>query len=200
MSPLQTARFLLVALAIAAFQVAGLDRFLLFGVAYLALPLWLVVAISGRLPVTNAAIAGFAVGAAWDLLSVTLFGRYAFALAIVGGVSGLFGSRSRSAGRVGGPLIRAGIVLLSTLWLWGFSALVGEVLPPLSIATGLGLGLATLVSLPLVRPDGVLDRLAISGYTEWEDRTESSSDWVDRRAGLYSVPIRPQPVGSSEAA
>ncbi len=200
MSPLQLVRFLLVALAIAALQVAGLERFLLLGIAYLALPLWLVVAIAGRLPVTNAAIAGFVAGAAWDLLSVSLFGRYAFALAIVGGVSGLFGSRSRSAGRVGGWLIRAGFVLVSMLWLWGFSALVGEVLPPLSVATGLGLGLATLVSLPLVGPNGLLDRLAIPGYTEWDDRIESSSEWVDRRAGLYSVPVPPGPVGSREAA
>ena len=200
MNPLQTARFLLVAMVIAAVQVAGLDRFLLFGIAYLALPLWLVVAISGRLPATNAAIAGFAVGASWDLLNVTLFGRYAFALAIVGGISGLFGSRSRSAGRGGGLLIRAGIIGSSTLWLWGFSALVGEVLPPVSLATALGLGLATLASLPLVRPDGVLDRLAISGYTQWENRTESSSEWVDRRGGLYSVPVPPGPVGSREAA
>lgn len=200
MSPVQTVRFLLVAFLIAAVQVAGTDRFLLLGVAHLVVPLWLVVATAGRLPVTNAAIAGFAVGAAWDLSSTTLFGRYAFVLAIVGAVSGLVGARSRSAGRLGGLLIRAGLVGMSTLWLWGFSAMVGEVLPPLSISTGIGLGLATVVSLPFVRPDGMLDRLAISGFTEWEDRQGSSSDWVDRRSGLYSVPVPPGPVGSREAA
>ncbi|NNF55174.1 MAG: hypothetical protein HKN03_12135 [Acidimicrobiales bacterium] len=200
MSPLQTVRFLVVALTIAAVQVAGLDRFLLLGVAYLALPLWLVVAVSGRLPATNAAIAGFAVGAAWDLLSVTLFGRYAFALAVVGGISGMLGTKSRSAGRVRGPMVRAGVIVFSTLWLWAFSAMVGEVLPPFSIATGLGLGLATLVSLPLVRPGGVLDRFAIAGYTEWEDHADPSSDWVDRRAGLYSVAVPPGPVRPREAA
>ncbi len=199
MTSRQKIRFGMVALFIAGLQVAGFDRLQLFGLATLFVPLWLVVAIGGRLPATNATVAGFIIGLFVDLLSPALFGRYAFALAIVGAASAFAGSHLRSWGRNRGAIGSAVVVAVATIWLWGFSALVGEVFPLLSGQTIAGLALSSMVSILFVRPGGVLDRLCIAGTTDWEVTGDRSSEWVDRRAGLYSV-SRPLDNDTLEAA
>ncbi len=77
MSHTQILRLAAASILLAATQVAGFDRVLLFDIAYLALPLFLAVAVAGRLPFTNAVLCGALIGAFWDLLGIDLFGRYA---------------------------------------------------------------------------------------------------------------------------
>jgi len=183
---LQIFRVAAVSLAFAAAQVAGFDRFLLFGVAYLALPLFLAIAVGGRLPFTNAVLAGALVGVFWDLLAIDLFGRYALALALCAGTASLttFGSTpstrvERTARRA--LSVGAGLVVLASV-----SALSGETLPVLNGATAIGLvislGVGTVVS------GSLFNRIAVPSRTVWDPPEERATEWVDRRAGLYSVP------------
>jgi hypothetical protein len=172
---------------LAATQVAGFDRVLLFDIAYLALPLFLAVAVAGRLPFTNAVLCGALIGAFWDLLGIDLFGRYALALSLVGGVSSLltFPSRDSAAiARIGrrAIAITAGLLLLASV-----SALSGESLPALNAATALGFVLSVVVG--TVVSGSVLNRFALPTRTAWEPAEERSTDWADRRAGLHSVPV-----------
>jgi rod shape-determining protein MreD len=183
----QVARLAVVSVFLAATQVAGFDRFLLLGMAYLALPLFLTVAMAARLPATNAALVGALIGTFWDLLSIDLFGRYALALALAGGLASLVTFRTRESAapaRIGrrAVAITVGFVVLASV-----SALSGETLPPMNPATAVAL-LLTVVVGTLVS-GSILNRLALPTRIAWDPVRERSTDWVDRRAGLYSVPV-----------
>ncbi len=180
-------RLAVVGLFLAAIQVAGFDRFLLFGTAYLALPLFLTIATASRLPATNAALVGALVGTFWDLLGIDLFGRYALALSLAGAVASLVSFRRRDSGavaRIGSRAIgvTAGIIVLASV-----SALSGETLPPLNSGTAVGLLVSVVVG--TLVSGSTLNRLALPTRTAWDPAKERSTDWVDRRAGLYSVPV-----------
>ena len=187
MSRTQAFRLAVVSLVLAAAQVAGFDRFLLFGVAYLALPLFAAVAVGGRLPFTNAALAGALVGFCWDLLAIDLFGRYALALATCAGVASIAISGARRAPRAALIARRAVAVAVGLILLAVVSAISGETLPPVTAATGLGLVVSTVIG--TVVSGSVLNRLLLPTRTPWDPAQERSTDWVDRRAGLYSAPV-----------
>ncbi len=179
-----------VALAVATVQTAALERFLLFGVGSLVLPAWLAIAVGRRLPATNAAAAGMLIGLAWDALSVNLFGRYALALAAVATFASLTGGVADAPGRVRRFLRRLVVVALSTMWLWAFSALVGETLPIIGWSTLAGLMIVSWLGASLTGPGSRLERVAIPGRTAW-DEPDRSTSWVDRRAGLFPLAVRP---------
>ncbi|MGI9610496.1 MAG: hypothetical protein ACR2NL_09425 [Acidimicrobiia bacterium] len=186
MTSLQIARLGLVSLAIAATQVAGLDRFLLFGVGYLALPLFLAIAVGGRLPFTNAVLAGAFVGVFWDLLSINLFGRYALALALCSGAASLASFGSAQSARVERIARRALSVAVGLLMLALVSSLSGETLPALNGITAVGF-VVSLAGGTLVA-GSLLNRIAMPSRTVWDPAEKRATEWVDRRAGLYSVP------------
>ncbi|MFW2383727.1 MAG: hypothetical protein ACN4GZ_18395 [Acidimicrobiales bacterium] len=186
MTKLQIFRLAAVSLAFAATQVAGFDRFLLFGVGYLALPLFLAIAVGGRLPFTNAALAGAFVGLFWDLLSIDLFGRYALALALCAGAASLATFASMPPGRVERIARRALSVGVGLLVLASVSALSGETLPVLNGATAVGLVVSLVVG--TLVSGSLLNRIALPSRTVWDPAEERATEWVDRRAGLYSVP------------
>jgi hypothetical protein len=178
-SGLQIWRVGVVGFLVAAVQTAAFDRFLLLGLAYLALPLWLAIVVGRRLPWTSAAVAGFGCGLAWDLLALDLFGRYALVLAIVGATSSLVGDRSVAH--------RMTLLAASNVCLWVVSAMVGETLPMLDGRTLGGLLLSVAVGLLFIGSRGPMARLALPGPTAWDGTGARSSDWVDRRAGLHPV-------------
>lgn len=189
MTGLQNLRLVAVALVAATMQTAVFERFLLVGVGSVVVPVWLVVVVGRRLPATNAAVAGFGVGLAWDALSVSLFGRYGLALAAIAALAGGV-ARFADAPRRRARFLRRTVVLMAaTVWLWSFSALVGETLPPVSWSTVGGLVLASSVGAVVTGPGGRLERFAIRGRTAW-DAPDRSTSWVDRRAGLFPVPGR----------
>ena len=187
MTRLQVARLAVASLMVAAVQVAGFDRFLLFGVAYLALPLFVAVAVGGRLPFTNAALAGALVGVCWDLLGIDLFGRYALALALCSGISSIATFGAGRASRVAGTTRRALATATGFLVLMAVSALAGETLPPLNAATGVGLLLSTAIGTSA--SGSMLNRLILPTRTIWDPAQERSTEWMDRRAGLYTTPV-----------
>lgn len=171
---------------LAAVQVAGFDRFLLFGVSHLVLPLFLAVAVGSRIPLTNAVVAGALIGGTWDLLSIDLFGRYALGLAVAGGVASLvlFGRTEKSRGSL---LLRHLVAnFFAVTGLVAVSALAGETLPAFSSPTVAGLTLTAVVG--TLFSGRVLRRIALPSRTVWDPAPVRSTAWADRRAGLYSVP------------
>ena len=185
MSAFQIVRLAAAGLLLAAVQVTGFDSFLLFGVAYLALPLFLAVAVGTRLPFTNAVLSGWLIGVTWDLLSIELFGRYALVLALCGGVASLmcFGAQEASLRT---RRVRRGIATaLAMVMLVTVSAVVGETLPVRSFSTLLGLALSSVIG--MLVSGSVLNRLALPTRTAWDVRHSQPTDWADRRAGLYAV-------------
>lgn len=186
----QVLRFGGVALAVATVQTAALERFLLFGVGSLVLPVWLAIAVGRRLPATNAAAAGFWIGLTWDALSVDLFGRYALALAAIAAFASHTGGLAATSGRVRRFIRRLVVVALATVWLWAFSALVGETLPIIGWSSLAGLVLVSWLGAAFTGPGSRLERMAIPGRTAW-DEPDRSTSWVDRRAGLFPVAVRP---------
>ena len=186
MTRLQIARVAGVSWILSAVQVAGFDRFLLFGLSHLVLPLFLVIAVGSRLPLTNAVIAGALIGGTWDLLAIDLFGRYALALAVVGGIASLalFGRADQP--RRSRLLRRLVANVLGVAALVSISALVGETLPSFSARTAAGIALTAAVGTLI--SGRVLRRLALPSRIVWDPARDRSTDWADRRAGLYSVP------------
>lgn len=190
MSGGQLARLGLVSLVAATIQTAALERLLLLGVASLVLPVWLSLVVGRRLPATNAAVAGFGIGLAWDALSISSFGRYALALSAIAAASSLTGRWSEAHRRRSRFLRRLVQLCVATVWLWWVSSLVGEAFPVLSRSTLAGLMLASVIGAAATGPGGRLERIGLAGRTVW-DEPDRSTDWVDRRSGLFPVPVRP---------
>ncbi len=188
MTRFQIARVAGISWIVAAIQVAGIDRFLLFGVAHLVLPLFLAVTVGSRLPLTNAVVGGALIGGTWDLLAIDLFGRYALGLAIAGGVASLalFG-RTADSRRM--RLVRRFVVtVVAVVGLVSVSAIAGETLPPFSSETLAGVALTS--AFGALVTGTVLRRIVLPGRTVWDPAPVRSTGWVDHRAGLYSVPVQ----------
>ncbi len=186
MSTRNVLRLGVVSLVFASLQTAGFDRVLVFGVAYLALPLYVTVTVCSRLPFTNAVLAGAVTGFAWDMLSVDLFGRYALGLAIAGGFASIVLFENRSEVRVRRLGRRALVVAGSTIGLALLSAAVGETLPVFSFATLAGFVVATTVG--AVLSGSVLRRIVMPARLVWDPNPGSPSAWTTHRPGLYVVP------------
>lgn len=185
----QVTRFAVVSLVVASIQTSALERLLLFGVGSLVLPVWLILAVSRRLPATNAAIAGFGAGMAWDALSISSFGRYALALSGMAAAASLTAAWTETPRSRSRFLRRLVQLTVATVWLWWVSAMAGETFPVISGSTLAGLALASAIGAAVTGPGGRLERIGLGGRTAW-DEPDRSTDWVDRRSGLFPVPAR----------